>query len=391
MAFVSREDLRTLLQEPGGCCVSIFMPTHRAGAEVLEGRIRLKNQLKEAREQLAQTNLAKVEQEALLEPAQALLTDSRFWQEQSDGLALFFGEAFFQLFRVPLAFEEQVVVGSRFHVKPLLPLFTGDGRFFILALSQNNVRLLQSTRYTVEEIEDAGLPANMAEALAEEDPEKQLQFHTSTAPSGAPGDRPAVFHGADPSEEEKEAIGRYFREIDKALRPWLQQEKAPLVLAGVNYLFPLYREVNSYAHLMEQGVSGNPDELRAETLHEEAWQIVEPHFARDREAAGAQFYELLARDMAAHDLESVVAAAHYGQIDTLFVATDRQQWGNFDSETGEMSLAAEQGPEQVDLLNETAVQTLLNGGVVYASPTAAIPGNKETAALFRYNPSAANG
>jgi hypothetical protein len=38
---------------------------------------------------------------------------------------------------------------DRFHLKPLLPLLTGDGRFYILALSQNQVRLLQGTRYSV--------------------------------------------------------------------------------------------------------------------------------------------------------------------------------------------------------------------------------------------------
>jgi len=42
-----------------------------------------------------------------------------------------------------------VVVSDRFHLKPLLPLLTGDGRFYILALSQNQVRLLQGTRYSV--------------------------------------------------------------------------------------------------------------------------------------------------------------------------------------------------------------------------------------------------
>jgi hypothetical protein len=34
----------------------------------------------------------------------------------------------------------------------LLSLFTGNGHFYILALSQNQVRLLEGTRYTVDEI-----------------------------------------------------------------------------------------------------------------------------------------------------------------------------------------------------------------------------------------------
>jgi hypothetical protein len=42
-----------------------------------------------------------------------------------------------------------VVVTDRFHIKPLLPLLSGDGRFYVLALSQSEVRLLQGTRYSV--------------------------------------------------------------------------------------------------------------------------------------------------------------------------------------------------------------------------------------------------
>jgi hypothetical protein len=46
-----------------------------------------------------------------------------------------------------------VIVSERFHVKPLLPLLSGDGRFYVLALSQNEIRLLQGTRYSVEQVD----------------------------------------------------------------------------------------------------------------------------------------------------------------------------------------------------------------------------------------------
>ena len=40
-----------------------------------------------------------------------------------------------RIHRLPLAFETLVVVANRFHVKPLLPLFMGNGRFYVLAFS----------------------------------------------------------------------------------------------------------------------------------------------------------------------------------------------------------------------------------------------------------------
>ena len=40
-----------------------------------------------------------------------------------------------------------------------------DGIFYVLALSQNEVRLLQATRHSVREIDLTGVPQSMAEAL----------------------------------------------------------------------------------------------------------------------------------------------------------------------------------------------------------------------------------
>jgi hypothetical protein len=50
-------------------------------------------------------------------------------------------------YRLPLPFEQLVVISDDFHLKPPLPFFASDGRFYILALSQNQVRLLEGIRY----------------------------------------------------------------------------------------------------------------------------------------------------------------------------------------------------------------------------------------------------
>ena len=50
-----------------------------------------------------------------------------------------------QVYRLTLEFESLVVVGDRFHLKPLLSLFFGDRYFYLLALSQNQVRFFQAT------------------------------------------------------------------------------------------------------------------------------------------------------------------------------------------------------------------------------------------------------
>ncbi|MGZ3568840.1 MAG: hypothetical protein ACXU9W_08590, partial [Thermodesulfobacteriota bacterium] len=52
MKLLSKEELKKLTEKPGGWCVSIYMPTHRASPETKQDTIRFKNLIREAEERL---------------------------------------------------------------------------------------------------------------------------------------------------------------------------------------------------------------------------------------------------------------------------------------------------------------------------------------------------
>jgi hypothetical protein len=383
MKLLSKEELRHLVETRDEPSVSIFMPTHRVGTEVQQDPIRLKNLLNEAEESLVVSGLRAPQAQELLGPARDLLDDDIFWQHQSDGLAVFLSSKLFRLYRLPFDFEELLVVTDRFHVKPLLPLLSGDGRFYVLALSQNQIRLLQGTRYSVSEIDLEGVPESLAEALRYDDPEKQLQFHTQTG--GREGGRQAVFHGHGVvTEDDKQEILRFFHQIDRGIQDLLRDDEIPLVLAGVEYLLPLYQEANTYPHLMDRGVTGNPETLSPEELHQQAWQIVHPQFEQAQKEAIAQYKDLSDTERASKDIREIVPAAYYAKVDALFVAVGLQQWGTFDPQTNTIHLHREAEPGDEDLLDAAAIQTLLNGGTVYAMEPEQMPDDVPLAAVFRY-------
>jgi hypothetical protein len=156
---VRRTDLQRLAVGRHGPCVSVFLPTHRAGREVEQAPIRLKNLLRQATDALTFDGVRAPETDRLLAPLRRLLDDRLFWQYQSDGLALFSRPGWWRSFRVPLDLPELAVVDDRFHVTPLLPLLpllAGDGHFFVLALSQNQIRLLEGTPDRMEEVDLPG-------------------------------------------------------------------------------------------------------------------------------------------------------------------------------------------------------------------------------------------
>jgi hypothetical protein len=108
--------------------------------------------LREVEERLQDKGLRSPDVREILKPVERLVQESGFWRHQSDGLAVFFTAEEFHYYRLPLPFEELVVISDHFHRRPLLPFFASDGHFYILALSQNQVRLLEGTRYTVDDI-----------------------------------------------------------------------------------------------------------------------------------------------------------------------------------------------------------------------------------------------
>jgi hypothetical protein len=383
MKIFTREELRTLTASAQGPFVSIYLPTHRVATENQQDRTRLKNLIRQAQESLQTYGLRPAEAESFLEPATSLLGAIPFWKDKRDGLALFISPGMFRQYQLPTSFEPLVVVAHRFHLKPLLA-FLGGHEFFVLALSQNAVRLFEGSRMGLSAIDDLeGVPKSLADALKYDELIKQVQFRTGTGVGGARGERAAMFHG-QAADDAKDRILRYFRQINQGLQDFLREEPAPLVLAGVEYLLPIYKEANTYPHLLGEGITGNPEGVSPEELHRQAWALVEPYFKREQEKAAARYRQLAGTGRTANDAREIVPAAYHGRVECLFVAVGRQQWGDYDPGADQVNIHPEAQPGSFDVLDLAATQTLLHGGAVYAVEPAEIPDATLLAAVFRY-------
>ncbi|GAB4321855.1 MAG: hypothetical protein Kow0074_12950 [Candidatus Zixiibacteriota bacterium] len=365
--------------------VSIYLPTFRSGKEVEQNAIRFRNLLKEAETRLRESGEPTASIDSLLKPAREMAADSMRWKYQSDGLAVFITRDGMRAFRVPEHFRELVTVSDRFHLKPLLPLVTSDGLFYILALSKNHVRLLQGSRHSISEVPLPNSPGSLAEALKFDDPEKQVQFHTGTAQRG--GRRDAVFFGAgDNDPDVKDELRRFCLQIDKGLKAAIHDPNAPLVLAGVEYIHPIFRDAVSHPNILEEGLTGNPDDLSAQDLHSQAWNLVRPHFTRIRERDVERFRELegTGNGRAGTDLKEIVPAARGGRVEVLFVPLGVQLWGQVNENDGTITLHKDHKPGDFDLLDYAATHTLATRGSVYAVDPQSVPNGKHAAAIYRY-------
>jgi hypothetical protein len=270
-----------------------------------------------------------------------------------------------------------VAVGPAFHVEPLLPLLHADGRFYVLALSQKHVRLLQGTAHSVQDLDLARVPQGLAEALRFHDTDEPLLFHTR--PNGRHGGWAAIFHGHGVGiDDHKDDLLAYFRRVDRGLHEILRTERVPLVLAAVEYLWPIYRAANRYPHLLEAGLPGNPDGLSTEELHRRALELVRPCWRAGQLQAAALYAELFGTGRTSVDVAEVVRAGREGRVEILFVVSGQRVWGR--PVTGAVHDREEPGDE--DLLNRAVADTLRHGGTVYVVAAEEIPGSGPAAALF---------
>ena len=156
------------------------------------------------------------------------------------------------------------------------------------------------------------------------------------------------------------------------------------MVACVAFLFPLYREANTYPHLLDRAVPGNPDKLSAETLRRQAWTIMEPYLLLAREQATARYRQYAETERASHNVREIIPAAFHGRVESLFIAIDQEQWGTFHPTTNTFHVHRVARYHDDDLLDIAATQTLFHSGSVYPIEQAKMPGGELIAAVFRY-------
>lgn len=384
MHRLTRNRVQELAAHTGSHCSSIYLPTHRAGPEVRQDPIRLKNLLSEARQALEVRGVDDAAARSLLAPLETLVEDREFWRNQGDGLALFASPDEHWIFRLPIAVQRLVVVGKRYHLKPLIPMLVHNGRFYLLALSTKRVRLFEATRFTMREMDIEDVPARLGDAVGYDWEQRSLQFHSST-PSGR-GPRSAEFHGHGVGQDSKNGeVARFLQLVDRGVSQLIGDPAAPLVLAAVDEIVGEYRKHSRYPALTEDAVPGNPDEVDEDRLHDAGWRVVEPHFERRRTAAAERIRSLLGTGKAVQQLQEVVVAAADGRVEDLFVAEGVQRWGQLDREQRSVTVHGNPEPADEDLLNRAAVEAITHDGTVFVVPHDAVPSDgSPVAATLRY-------
>ncbi len=265
-------------------CVSIYFPYSKPVTTGTNPNfISLKNLIREADEVLSAAYMDEKTIKRTLRPARKLLTDQVMASLRDEGMTLFLHENFSRIYKIPDGhLEPLVTIEYGFNLDPLRQTIEDNTRYYLLALSHENVRLFEGDRYSLGPVYLRNFPASMSEALRLDEYPRWSETH-SVAPANRAA-RSEGFHSQyNQKQVDKKQLLQFFHLVDQRLHKFLHAKQTPLVLAGVGYLIPIYKKVNSYHFLAPKAIVGNTDHARLSELQRKAWEIVhQPSFDKSK-------------------------------------------------------------------------------------------------------------
>lgn len=270
----SKHDVLDLTAHRGRFCVSIYSPDLSTGITVDTARITLKNVVKKIKSELKSNNRSNDEIYIFIHPLQSFIDSTEFQFALRKDLTIFISDTIFRYFVLPSdSIKYAVLMNQKFDVKQLDNFLSINQEYFVLCLGRKAVRLLRGDRYRLERVRIKSLPTNMYQALGIDEFQKSSEAHSIALGTAGKGSK--AYHGQyNRNETDKIMLERYFRMIDKSIHRTLTSQNKPLVIAGVNYLLPIYKKVNSYKGIVKESILGNQEQTDLHILREKAWKII---------------------------------------------------------------------------------------------------------------------
>ncbi|ART79003.1 baeRF11 domain-containing protein [Oceanisphaera avium] len=363
----SVEEIGNLNLVRSDASVSIYLATTPLSRETEQSRVTLNNLVKAAVKQLTAAGIDKARIQLLQQQFDELLADKEFWDFQANSLAILANPDSLRTYRLANKLQSSVEVADRFHLKPLLRALTFPHSAYILALSENAVRLVQvSPDLPAKEVAVPNLPEDAADAtnkLIDKD-------HTGT------GNRPS-------GQAHNTYLANYVRKINTALKPVLLHSNSPLILAATQPIDGIFRSLTRLKVLAES-INGNPDKVTAADLASAARPILDKHYQCQIDDFKQLFIERTGQKRTTTDISDAARLATFGGIERLLVDIEGVVVGTVDEDTGEVSFAGENDAVQYGIVDEISCRALRTGAKVMAVRKSDIPGGHDLAAITRY-------
>lgn len=365
----TRDEILNLAQIRSDACVSIYAATSPVALQKDHCRIEIGNMVREALKRLETEApdgppLDKRRLAKLRDGLETLTGADDFCLDQSNSLALLATPDASFTFQMPNRLNNFLEVADRFYLKPLLRAITFDHRAYVLALSENQTRVIELLPdCPAEEIKVPGLPADLMQAAGVNSPNA--------------GTRPP---NRDESEIRKKRQAKYIRQIDDALRAFMGQGSIPLILAATEPLSSMFR-AQATVNMTDDIVSVSPDHLSVGELSELARPVLDKYYQQELEAVKELFEQRTGQNRVVTDPADVARAATNGMISLALVDFDYSSQGVID-ENGNITYG--EGTDSYGVIDEIVKRAMQTGSRVMAVRGEDMVSDTGVAAILRY-------
>lgn len=281
--------LRSIKHDP---CISIVLPTHRHAPDNAQDRVVLKNLIHDAKAQL----LGRFGERDVKEILQALdeVEASHDHQHNRSSLAIFVSKDVCETLHLNIPAEAQLVIEDNFATRVLVDAMTTPNVYYILALSEKNVRLLEATLNQAHESSAAHFPlANGHQAVSH----KQR---------------------ANWEKVQDKQTREYFEHVDERLAEVMDAYPMPLVLAGTENTLGHFLQVTRHGDRVLTTFPGNFEQATPGEVGKVAWPYVHERLRELQAASLAKLEEARHQMKLAVGVAEVYATAKEGRGEILF-------------------------------------------------------------------------
>ncbi|RAV97956.1 baeRF7 domain-containing protein [Pseudochryseolinea flava] len=381
---LSQDVFTSLAEYVSPRCVTIYLPTHKAGVAVNEQNdlTEFKSRIQQASSKLKANGMSGDLADRIVAPGYKLIANERFWRELTCGLAVFLADGYCKYYKMPVAPKDELLINSSFFLSPLIPIVTQRDYFYLLVLSKKQARFYKGDRFGLTHIPVPEMPNGIEDVVHFEEKDDQKLWRTGS--SGAGGG--ANYHGIGAGKpDDKENIAMYLDEVDETLwKDHLNKENAPLLLAGVEYLVSIYKQVAQYGHIWPESIHGSHEHDDIHALSNAAQLKMHRYFLQRKEKMLDNYGVASGAGLSSSIVDEVIPAAFYSRVSVLFALKNEHLWGKFDEQDNVLALHAEQQEQDECLLDKAVIQTLLHGGEVFLLDKEEMPAHSKLAAILRY-------